>query len=445
GVPMLTALLLLPCLLAAGTLTGSETFNLGAGPPIAVTEPQDPASGQGNDPLSLAQAVTLAQARSPQTAAARAQLVAATDARRLVPTLPNPTFEIRGENLGGAGWGAGVPIEPGLSPLTDFFAVATQPIELGGKRTARRGVADADRGVAAAAATTVSRAVTLETTRIYLEAVRARSLARSLAAHREELSALLDAMKRRVAEGYAAEADLLKFQAEAARIDLQLARTALDRDRAAAALGAVLGLEAPVAPSRLVDPAPIAAPEGDPRALAEAALAAHPAVAAARAQVERARQSLAFERALRVPDPAFSGGYKRTNGSDTAVFGVVVPLPLFDGNGRNIALAVGEEQAAGHALDDTSARALAGTRSAIERAQALQARARLVDDELLKPAAMVRDSARSAFREGASDVLRLLDAERVYLDAHRDALELKLDAFFSAAEARLALGQEIFR
>jgi hypothetical protein len=33
----------------------------------------------------------------------------------------------------------------------------------------------------------------------------------------------------------------------------------------------------------------------------------------------------------------------------------------------------------------------------------------------------------------------------VFLDASRETLELKLDAFLSAAEARLALGLEIFQ
>jgi outer membrane protein TolC len=39
-------------------------------------------------------------------------------------------------------------------------------------------------------------------------------------------------------------------------------------------------------------------------------------------------------------------------------------------------------------------------------------------------------------------MLRLIDAERVYADVRRAALDLQLDAYLAAIEARFALGQE---
>ena len=58
------------------------------------------------------------------------------------------------------------------------------------------------------------------------------------------------------------------------------------------------------------------------------------------------------------------------------------------------------------------------------------------------PAEGVRSAARATFREGAADMLRLIDAERVYADVRRAALDLELDAYLAAIEARFALGQE---
>jgi outer membrane protein TolC len=40
-------------------------------------------------------------------------------------------------------------------------------------------------------------------------------------------------------------------------------------------------------------------------------------------------------------------------------------------------------------------------------------------------------------------VLRLLDAERVYSEVQRTALELRLDALNASLEARLAIGQDM--
>jgi outer membrane protein TolC len=84
-------------------------------------------------------------------------------------------------------------------------------------------------------------------------------------------------------------------------------------------------------------------------------------------------------------------------------------------------------------------------RTIIDAARILGDRARRIDEDLLKPAEVVRTAARAAFREGAADILNLVDAERVYVDARREALQLKLDAVAAAIQARLVLGEEILR
>jgi outer membrane protein TolC len=79
----------------------------------------------------------------------------------------------------------------------------------------------------------------------------------------------------------------------------------------------------------------------------------------------------------------------------------------------------------------------------LRTAAALAERALRTERELLVPVDVARQAARASFREGGGDVLRLVDAERVYIEAHRDGLDLKLDAIFATIRARLALGQEI--
>ena len=55
----------------------------------------------------------------------------------------------------------------------------------------------------------------------------------------------------------------------------------------------------------------------------------------------------------------------------------------------------------------------------------------------------MRNAALAAFREGTTDVLKLIDAERVYADVRRAALELRLDALAATLEARFAMGEEM--
>ncbi len=396
-------------------------------------------------PLPIEQAVATVLARSPALMAAAAQADSARTAAGLAGRWPNPAVEVRGENWTTGGWQWTPGSDPLAGPPLDFFTVVTQSIELGGKRGARLRVAGAEREVAAGTLQQVRRALTIETVRLYLQAVRARGVLDALAANREGMDVLVQTMTRRAQEGYAAAADLAKFQAEAARLDTQIVRARLERNRSLALLGTLLGEPGPLDPDRLVEPTPSPVPDGEAGALAQAAVDASPDVVAARARAARAAEMLTLERARRLPDPEVAGGYKRTSGANTAVLGVRIAVPVFDANGRAVALAAGDARAAEFDRQQVTARVLADTVVLIDAARALAARAARVEEELLQPADIARTAARSAFREGAADILNLVDAERVYLEAQREALELRLDAVASAVEARLALGQEISR
>ncbi|HQQ78889.1 MAG TPA: TolC family protein [Thermoanaerobaculia bacterium] len=147
-------------------------------------------------------------------------------------------------------------------------------------------------------------------------------------------------------------------------------------------------------------------------------------------------------RARRIPTVALTAGYKRTFGLDTGLAGLVIPLPIFDANAGNVARAEAEEQAAQSRLTALESRLLAGGAAQIAAARELRARALTVEEDLVRPAEGARDAATAAFREGASDVLRLVDARRLYLDARREALDLFAEAALRAAEVRLLLGEE---
>jgi hypothetical protein len=86
-------------------------------------------------------------------------------------------------------------------------------------------------------------------------------------------------------------------------------------------------------------------------------------------------------------------------------------------------------------------RALADAQARRTAAQELVAHALRSDADLVAPAAVVRTAARASYVEGRGDVLQLVDAERVYGEATREALELRLDATLALIHATLALGE----
>jgi len=412
---------------------------------VAASRPPQTAPQPAAAPVTLEQAVATVVAGSPGLKAVQARTDAAREAAKYAGALPNPTVEVRSENWTFGSWTWTPAPDPAAPPGLDFFTVLTQPVELGGQRGKRAAIGAADRDAAEAALAGARRQVVLDTIRVYVDALRSREWLRALDSNREGLDTLLRAMTSRVREGYTAEADLAKFQAESARVDTQRLRARLDLGRNLSLLASLMQTPVPLTADQLIEPAMRPSPPGDSAQLAAQAADRSPEVLAARARVARARDSLALERALRVPDLHVAGGYKRTAGTDTAVFGVLMAIPLFDRHTKAIATASGDQHAAAFELAAIEARVRADAQLVFDAARVLGERATHVDADLLTPADTVRTAARSAFREGATDILMLVDAERVYVDARREAVQLKLDAIAAALEARLLLGEEIVR
>jgi outer membrane protein TolC len=384
--------------------------------------------------LSLREAVALARAHSPLAAAARAQAEGAEKAAKAAGRLADPTLGLAMEN-----WRPGADDFVASTDL-DVFAVVTQPLDLftrGGRKAQARGESDE----AAAGRVRAEQDVQLDTVRRYLETWRGRDLVAALEAQAENLAGIVAAMEKRVGEGYAAEADLLRFRAEAARAANHLARARIEGERAEAELAFLVGR--PAAGVRLEKPGLPPPPGGDPAMLAEQAMAHRPDVVAARARAARARGTMSLEQARRYPDLALAGGYKRTTGLDTAVVGLVATVPVFERNGRAVARAQADARAADLELEATLTRARAEAAILVRAARALQARLARLDEDLVRPAEEARRSALAAFREGATDVLRVVDAERTNTEARRDALDLTVEAFLTSCRARLAAGLEV--
>jgi outer membrane protein, heavy metal efflux system len=395
--------------------------------------------------LTLEQALARALAQSPHRQGAVALVEGAKTAARFAAVWPNPSLDLRAENWSFGSWPWNPSPDPSAPPPLDAFVVVSQTVELGGKRSARRSIGEAELRAAESTLGQVERAVLLDTTRIFLDIVRNREALKELVQNRDELGGLQKAMGARVREGMAAASDLAKFQAETARLETQTLRTRIELNRGVGLLGALLRMDTPLSADQLVEPAPVSPPAGDLAALVARGVERSPDVRAALAKESHAAHALALEKARRVPDTILSGGYKRTAGFDGGVLGVALPLPLFDRNQRGIAVATGQTRATAQERLGAEARAAAEIRTSLEAARLLDERARRVDEELLRPAEVVRVAARSAFREGAADILTLVDAERVYLDARREALLVRLDALAAAIEARVLLGEEIVR
>lgn len=388
---------------------------------VGVAVAQSPPAASTEAPLTLADALASARAKSPAIDAADAG-VRATDAARTVAGLrPNPEFQAQAENVAGSGQYRGL----SGAETTVGFAL---PIELGGKRSRRIGVADA-RGVRARLDAVVALAdLDLAVTQAYAAAVAAQ---RRLVVARDQLGIANEAL--RVATDRVQVGDTTPIDQQRAQVQAVNAQTAFERtQRSVAVARANLG--------RLIG-RPVTAPLDDgwfgsiegygPRLPASSRGSLALAVAAADLKTADAQVRLA--RSQRVPDLTISAGARRLAATNdvAAVVGVSIPIPLFNDGRASVAQANAERDQADARLR------LAGQQADREIAEAeadvdnAAATARAANGPALTAAQEAARIARIGYGQGKFGQIELLDAERTLAETRAagiDALAAYHDA-----------------
>ena len=380
--------------------------------------------------FSLVDALALARERSPALAAERVRLDAARRARERVGVLPDPVVEFRSENWTRSNSSENLPL--------DTYLTVTQPLDLGGRRTARRASLDARIGMAEVSTASALKRLIDEVVASYGEAVRQRDRHRVLETYAADVAELVRVVERRVAAGTVAEADLLRMMTEEARAAGDAAAADIGAMRAFLHLRALLGFAGPVSIDALVRPVVDAPDVAD----ASEAVERRPDVQTARQAVETARSLARLEAASARPDAAVESGLKRTGDVNTGVLAVTMALPLFDRNRVGRTLAEAQVTASEHELERVRTLARAEITAHHDAASRLADRAATIESQLVEPALGAREAARSAFAAGALDIVRLLDTEQAATEAVLVAIDIQVAAAVAGIEARLAAGRE---
>ncbi|HEY0270052.1 MAG TPA: TolC family protein [Sphingomonas sp.] len=375
--------------------------------------------------LTLARALELARPGAPGVDAADAGLRAAAAAQHVAGLRPNPTVSADIENVGGSR-----PYNVIEAPKQTVNVGL--PLELGGKRPARVAVAESRRARAEIDQATAEADLREAVTDAYVEALAAD---RRLATAREQARIAADtvhAAQARVEAGKASplerqRADVLFISADAA--ERKAGRLAiLAHANLARRLGGTATARLDEAWFDRIDaygPAR-AGQRGDTLALAAAATDRRTADA-----------QLRLARSQRVPDVTLSTGVRRLPATDSvaAVFGVSVPLPLFNGGSAAVAEAAAERDKA-DALRRVARldadQSVAQAEADLANAEALARSAAGPALDAAKEAARI---ARIGYREGKFGQLDLLDAERALAETRAAAIDAL--AAFHTARARL--------
>ena len=367
--------------------------------------------------LTLSRALDLAGASAPALEAASAGLRAAEAARTIAGLRPNPTINIEAENVAGTGPYSGTQSMEATTSLQ-------LPIELGGKRSARVAVADAQRDRAGIERAIAQADLRFAVTRAYAEAAASE---RRLVNAREQFRIANEGLRAADVRVRAGRASPLEVQrADVTRIN---AAAALERSERSAevarfTLSQRIGqtILAPLDGSWFNSVDSRYGPLRPPDAAGTLSLAA------ANADLATATAQMRLARAQRVPDLTLGAGARRLEETNdtAAVFSLSVPLPFFN-SGKAALEQAGAEQLRAEAQKRVTAQDVA---QAIAEAQADAANAATSAATATGPALEAAEEAariaRIGYREGKFSQLDLLDAERVLSETRATAIDALL-------------------
>jgi outer membrane protein, heavy metal efflux system len=364
--------------------------------------------------LSPQEAVATALRSHPLLSAAGARTEAAAGLAVQAGLRPNPRLILQTENWRAYG-------TPSFSPTrdADIFAYLSKQLETGGKRDLRVELANTGFHRSEQERQVLERQIALRVSQAYWSAAGAEKLHRLLAENAVNFQQIVDYHEQRVRQGAMAEADLVKVQLERERLNVAIQGAALEAERTLVLLFREMGqtnfpqvtlAELPDRLEPVLPPADFAA-ANDRRA----------EIKLARQAVEHARTNLKLQRANARPDVEVMAGYKRTAGFHTVIGGLQLNLPFSNRNQGAIAAADSQIRAAEWELRTLEADIAAEIRTAEadlrSRADQLKRYFGEVDGAGLRgKAAESSRIALAAYREGGTDLLRLLDAERVRIE-----------------------------
>lgn len=404
---------------------GAFSQGLPPGHVVGERAPQAAAAATA-EPLSLAKAIELALEGNPEVAAAKRQWEATEGQVLQGRSRPNPELAYS--------------LEDARSKTRTQSWQLNLPLELGGKRAARTKAAEKSREQAQAQLAELQATVRANVAAAYFDVLTAQErlvLARDSAALAKSST---DTVSKRVAAGKVSPVEESKARVAEAGVRVELAQAASEQRNALSRLFALLGrIDAPYTvlegkaenlPSvpSLVDLQPL--------------IASSPGVVLARIEVDRRKALTDLEQSKRVPDVTVSVGMQRSNETQRNVllFGVSVPLPVFDRNQGNLLEALKLEDKARDELQAATVRLHSEVAQARERLSTITAEVQSLQQEVLPGAKSAYDAATIGFENGKFNFLEVLDAQRTYFTAKSQYLKALGEAHRAAADIDRLLG-----
>lgn len=398
---------------------------IGAIPAALCSEP--------NAVLTLPEALALAVMHNPELAAYSWEIRAA-DARALQAGLrPNPELGVEVEEAGGTGSRRGL-------DSAETTIQLSQLIERGGKRAKRKQAAELEKKLAHWDYQSKRLDVLARTTKAFNSVLAAQEnldlTAKLLALSQQQA----DAVRQRVEAGKDMPLERNKAEVVYSQVRIQHRQAQSLLQDARRQLASAWNQKEPVFEKVRGELDEI----GQLPAFNELAqqVGQNPDLERWQAEIELAKAQEALERALGKQDFTVSAGMQRFNETDdnAVVFGISIPLPVFDRNQGNIAAARFQTRKLQEQQKAAQARVHAELSEAYAALAGAHAEASETKECILQNAKQAFENAQEAWRQGKIDTLNVLDAQRTFFETQTQYIE-SLAAFHEAhADVRRLIG-----
>ena len=323
---------------------------------------------------------------------------------------------------------AGVP----RTGVSTWFVHLQQELETAGKWRHRTQAATAELAATQAQVDDFRRTLVEATGTAYFEMAQAQldyDALRSLQTQNAEVIGLIE---QRVAQGDEAEIALLRLQFDQSRLDSDVLAAELTYTNARATLLALLGTNTPTQTVVAIDSlslkslvgkngVPIASPEGVLASLEELLALAErhrPDLSAVRLRVEQSEASVRLQRAMRIPNIAVIGGYRRGHHLNFAEVGVTFEIPVWNGlDNGGLAVAEAARRVAAAESEQLTYAARSEVVQAVQMVSAMAAQMRVVEENYLTLAEQLVPRIRRSFELGEATLSDVIDIQRDRADA----------------------------
>ncbi|MBX9630361.1 MAG: TolC family protein [Burkholderiales bacterium] len=375
--------------------------------------------------LGLDRALELAERYSPRLQIALAQVERARSGIRTARAYPNPEFEILTGQVRAR--------VPGLRSGQGTSISIGQTIDLPNQRTPRINAAEAGLEGSRYAHQEARLLLRADVKQAFYTVLRRRAEYELALDNQKLLEQIKNRIELRVKVGEGARFELVRAEAELSSAVNQSNSAKLRVTQALAQLRVLIGAPLPADTDVTGDLEAVTATD-DLETLRKRVMERYPAVLQAQMNVKQAEQRLEAERALRTPRPTLFAGVDQDPEQRQGIFGVSVPIPLWDQRQGPIGESVALFQQATSQAELTRLEVTGDLEVNYNRLKVSAQQIAAFEGGLLKQAESALRVAEAAFRFGERGFIEVLDAQRVLRTVRADFLNARFEKQAAAIE-----------